>query len=43
MGLAYGVGQKPVATGNFSRNSFEINLTWTKPANYKKKIACPRL
>lgn len=43
IGLAYGVGQKPINSGNFSRNSFEINVTYTKPANYKNKIACPRL
>jgi type IX secretion system PorP/SprF family membrane protein len=43
IGLAYAVGNKPINTGNFSRNSFEINVTWIKPAHYKKKIACPRL
>lgn len=43
LGLAYSIGQKPLQTSSFSRNSFEINLTWIKPADYKKKIVCPRI
>jgi type IX secretion system PorP/SprF family membrane protein len=43
VGLAYDIGQKPLSSGNFSRNSFELQMTWTKPAHYKMKIACPRL
>lgn len=43
LGLAYSIGQKPLQTSSFSRNAFEINLTWIKPADYKKKIVCPRI
>lgn len=43
LGLAYSIGQKPLQTSSFSRNSFEINFTWIKPADYKKKITCPRI
>jgi type IX secretion system PorP/SprF family membrane protein len=43
LGLAYAIGQKPIQTSSFSRNSFEINFTWIKPADYKKKIICPRI
>ncbi|MFM7090428.1 MAG: type IX secretion system membrane protein PorP/SprF [Bacteroidota bacterium] len=43
IGFSYALGQRPLASGNFSRNAFEINLIWIKPANYKMKIACPRL
>jgi type IX secretion system PorP/SprF family membrane protein len=43
IGFSYALGNKPLASSNFSRNSFEIQLIWIKPANYKMKILCPRL
>lgn len=42
IGLSYDLSVGSITESNFGRGAFEISMIYTKPANYRSKVVCPK-